>query len=230
MGAPKIPPKEAFERVRSLNQKREIYEGAIKEAKPFIVKIDEDVHHLIPEAVVGSSLSFGRIKNLQMPSGGSDAIGFFHVGQDRYFFNGSLNQAPRSLMIPLNADVFKLQRRKALRATVPEHSPIFFLITLVDGKMVYLETIVSDVSGGGLRIFFPHQTPGVLPLHSKIHGTLRTHTGRIIEFTGQVRHITKDPSQPEKSYFGLEIANVNGISQRMMALTLDVQRRAVLGF
>lgn len=229
MGAPKAPPKDAFEKIRSRVQKREIYQTAVQEAQTFMVKLDDKLHHLTPTAVDDQSVSFTVTG--EVPEGSREALGFFHVGPDRYFFNGLLARAADTIAVPLDADVFKLQRRKTLRASVPPDYPVTLTITQIDNRVVFVEAQVLDVSGGGVRIVFPTSEDRKMTGSSYVKGTIRAPGGKMIAFEGDVRHVlTPDPDFPERRFYGLEMRSAAGVSQRLIILTMEVQRRAVMGY
>lgn len=234
--------KEPFEKVRSLVERRKLFQAVVEQKSEIVCKgksdqlflfepigSDEVIHlNLGTSAVV-----YGHIRNLSpLPHIPIEVIGHFSLDLDRYFFRGSLIPAGSQFKdlyeIDGTCDVFKLQRRQTFRVPLPATTPIYLSLLKHNGKSIEADFKVADISAGGARVFRPR---GDYPLTAgdEVSGVLHAPGGKTIEFKAEVRHLMDQAFQGEVvPHFGIEfVQRTEGFKNRMTALTMDLQHKIV---
>lgn len=222
--------KNPFEKIRSRVQRTEIYRSSLSQDKPFTIRINDDLFYLHPRALDENNLVL--IPNDQMPLGLFQTMAFFQVDQDRFFLNGDLEVNLEAALLNIDTDLFKLERRKSLRAILPNSYPINLLITGVQDKAVFIDGVLIDVSVGGFRFFIPsNPMVDTLPTNTKIKGTLRSKEGKTLVVEGLIRHcLAGEVNGVQTNQFGVEIIQSQSVTVRMTLLTMAAQRHALLGY
>lgn len=222
--------KNAFEKIRSRVQRLEIYRSSLSQDKPFTIRINDDLFYLYPRSLDESNLVLTA--NDKMPLGLFQTMAFFQVDQDRFFLNGNLEVNLEAALLNIDTDLFKLERRKSLRAILPSSYPIKLLITAIQDKAVFIDGELIDVSVGGFRFYIPSDPMiGTLPTNTKIKGTLRSKEGKTLVVEGLIRHcLQSEVSGIPTNQFGVEIIQSQSVTVRMTLLTMAAQRHALLGY
>ena len=236
--------KEPFEKVRSLVERRKLFQTVVEQKAEIVCKggsdqlflyepigSDEIIHlNLGTSAVV-----YRRVKNfVPIPAKAFEVIGHFSVDLDRYFFRGSLlpagSQATGLFELDGSCDVFKLQRRQTFRVPVPAETPIYISAHSHNQKPIQVDFKLSDISVGGARIFRPLAYYS-LSLCDTISGIDHSPGGKTVEFKSEVRHSMPQAFQGEVvPHFGIEFIDASqGFKNRMTALTMDLQHKIVTG-
>lgn len=226
--------KQAFDKIRSAIERRRLFENALQEKSVFLCKFGEDEELVqIAASAFQDDVLVGRAEAPIALQNEQSALGNFAVGLDRYFFNGKVDIRGRYVSIPATVEVFKLERRKTLRVSVPPGYALSANVTDINGKAVFQAVQVIDISAGGLRLFFPENPAGVgLQGGSLLKGVLHLPSTRTLAFDGVIRHVQAVPTgDPAGSHFGLEFGQCQShLAQRMTVLTFDIQRKLTSGY
>jgi mannuronan synthase len=224
--------KEAFEKIRSNIEKKKLFEFAIREKSIFTLKTEDDTLFNFTPREISKDHVAGSADLLPILAGKQKAIGNFGVGQDRFFFHGFIEVQSKDVHVSFDVEVFKLQRRKTLRIAVPLSYPMYMNITSLAHKKVFLEAKVHDISAGGLRFYLVDQTLPVLPKDLVIGASIHPPSGKTIEISAVIRHLQTVPIEAmETMQYGTELVSKNPVTtQRMMALSMEVQRKVILGY
>jgi hypothetical protein len=230
--------KTPFEKVRSLIERRKIFESLLHEKTEILCKgEDETLFHLHPISIVTDSHLHGWMENVEgVPQKDCDVIGNFTVGTDRYFFQTSLKIENGEASFQLNSDVFRLQRRSTIRLRVNPVYEMYLAIIEFKGGAVYSVAQLADVSAGGARIFFSDLDSPIQAANSKIlklqlkdrfKAVLHLGSKKSLEVFCEVKHSQQAIYRGSVvEHFGIEFVDLTpSAKNRLLALTMDLQRR-----
>ncbi len=232
--------KEPFEKIRSLVERRKLFQSLVDTLGEIHCKGDGDaLFTFVPVApdnkklILGPEvLAFGALKQTHPIAEGQLVLGHFSVEPDRYFLKGTMRSSPKGEghVFELNAEseIFKLQRRKTFRVQLPSSFPIYFKIKTCDRKSLDLDIKVADLSAGGMRVYSPDYE---LPFKdgTEVVGTLYPPSSRAVDLVAVVKHIRSAVIDNKLlPQFGVEIVNPSPtLKNRLISLTLDFQHRIV---
>lgn len=236
--------KEPFEKVRSLVERRKIFQTVVEQKSEIVCKANGDQLFLYEpidsDEVIHlnlgtSAVVYGRVRNLvPTPSKPFEVIGHFSVDLDRYFFRGKFipagSEGTGLFELDGTCDVFKLQRRQTFRVPVPADTPIYISAHTHNRKPIQVDFKISDISVGGARVFRP-LADYKLEVGDKLTGVVHSTGGKTVEFQAEVRHSMPQAFQGDVvPHFGIEFVEPTvGFKNRMMALTMDLQHKIVTG-
>ncbi len=233
--------KTPFEKVRSLVERRKIFETLLHEKTEILCKgDDETLFHLHPISIVSDSHIHGWMELIDgLPQKDCDIIGNFTVGSERYFFQTSLKVADGEAGFLINSDVFRLQRRSSIRLHVNPIYEMYLAITEFKGGAVYSIAQLADVSAGGARIFFsdldsPIQASNSktlnLQLKDRFKAILHLGSKKSLEVYCEVKHSQQAIYRGSVvEHFGIEFVDLSpAVKNRLLALTMDLQKRMAI--
>jgi hypothetical protein len=233
----KIP----FEKIRSLIDRRKLFEALLREQTEILCKgDDESLFHLKPISIVSDSLIHGWMEPIEeLPKLDTEVLGNFSVGTERFFFHAPLKVMEEEATFHVNCDVYRLQRRSSLRLAVASEYECYVAITESHGKPVYSIAQVADLSAGGARLFFsdidsPIQAGNSKAIHLKVGDQFKAvlHLGRKknLDVQCQVKHIQQGVHRGAvMDYYGVEFVELTTHSKnRLLSLTMDLQRRMTI--
>lgn len=226
-----------FEKVRSLIERRKLFEQLIRAGGEIVCKGEDSLFKLKPTQIqTGTSLQ-AEIEAIDVaPQEDLSAIGNFAIEADRYFFSGPLKIRGTQAELPLNCDVFRLQRRATLRITLSPQMGLFIAMTEFQERPVYVTVMVADISAGGARIYFgdlssqgQQKDPG-LKSGSRFKAVIHPPSTRNIDVLCEVKHLHQSVlNQEAVTQYGIEfIEQTQAQKNRLIALTMDLQRKLVL--
>jgi hypothetical protein len=232
--------KEPFEKIRSLVERRKLFQSLAENSGEVVCKADGDALFIyVPVApdnhklLFGTTvMSFGTLKTAQVLTKNQEILGHFTVEPDRYFLRGLIRPAEKGeghvYELDAESEVFKLQRRKTFRVQLPASFPIYFRVRTHEGKSFDLDLKIADLSVGGMRIYSPEFE---LPFkeNSVLVGTLYPPSSRGIDITATVKHIQSSIIDHRLlPQYGVEFLNpTQTLKNRMTSLTLDFQHKIV---
>lgn len=221
--------KVAFDKIRSNIEKRKILAQVTRSHAEVTLKIGED--HLVafvPTLDDNSSLT-GQLPEGTLPEGAHEALASFALDPHRYFYNGRATVQKGRVVIDAEGELFQFQRRSALRVEIPFFLKITINITEINGRNIFIQAEAHDISAGGLRYFYTDYSGPAAQAGDTIHGVLHSGPNKSIEFDGIIRHLmpVKTEQGTYQTHYGLEFSK--GPMQRMLMLSLEVQRRAIAG-
>ena len=154
------------------------------------------------------------------------AVGVLPVGEDRYFFNGPIRVFDRGVTLSVDIELFKLQRRKTLRVSVPVHSGLSLSLTKVNGLSQLRPAGILDLSAGGMKIYLQDETQGALDISAKLEATLGLPSDKKLSFAAQVMHLQMATVFDRKGlHYGLLFTDPTpAFTNRMQALTFQMQK------
>lgn len=230
-----------FEKVRSLVERRKLFESLLQEQSEILCKGEDDsLFHFKPTVLAGDSVMEGWFSAIEKnPVADTQILGNFTVGSEKYFFHAPLKVSGDEGSFEVSCDVFKLQRRASLRLQIPASFGMYLAITEFQGKNIYTIAQIADISAGGARIFFSdaHSTttasgtskdPG-LRAGDQFKCVLRTNSKRNLDLSAIVKHSQKSVYHEEIiEQFGIEFTDLTPLLQnRLLGMTMDLQQRLV---
>lgn len=146
------------------------------------------------------------------------------VAGERYFFSAMITIEKENVRIDLSIDIFRLQRRKYKRFSVPDNYPAFLSVKRVDGQACFFKSRIMDISEGGLRVGIPADLPNI-ESGQIIMGLFRLDERKGVEVRTYVRHVRKTPKDSYKQIIGLEFHDVSAYTKALVTnQILDLQR------
>ena len=110
----------------------------------------------------------------------------------------------------------------------PDEYDALFVLQSVNGKPVFINCRIRDISAGGLKLEFPPGTPE-LKLSDMIKGSIRLGIRRPLEFEMEVRFAQKHSSGFQVG--GVQFRNIDHFMEnRLLSLMMDLQREIWLRF
>lgn len=230
-----------FEKVRSLVERKKLFEGLLREQTEILCKGEDDsLFNMKPMVLSGDSALQGFMTPIEkLPSEDTVILGNFSVGSEKYFFHAPLKIQEEEASFQISCEVFKLQRRNSVRLQIHPTYEMYLAITEFQGKSVYTMAHLSDVSAGGAKIFFSEaqaqmlnlgtsKNPG-LRIGDQFKCILRTGSKRNLELVSLVKHVQKSVYQDEIiEQYGIEFIELTPLLQnRLVAMTMDLQQRMV---
>jgi hypothetical protein len=235
-----------FEKIRSLVEKRKYFEDLIARKDAVVCKDERDqLFSFFPRQMVSeSSVRGGCVAIDSMPVKNSVVIANFSVGEERFFFQGpmTLLMGSDEVTISIDSDLYKLQRRTHIRIQVEPELRLHMVITKYHNRSVYIETQVSDISAGGVRIHFSqfpiHSHPGIATANNpglrqgdRFHAMIHPPSGKTLEVVCEVKHQLQSAVKGDAiDQYGCEFVDLSTlIKNRLLALSMDLQRKLVSG-
>lgn len=233
--------KTPFEKVRSLVERRKLFEALLEEKTEILCKgDDESLFNFRPLVLAGGSVVQGWIVAIEKaPLNDTNILGNFAVGSEKFFFQAPMKVTQTEGSFPVNTSVYRLQRRASVRLQVHPSYNMYLALTEFQGKNIYSIAQISDISAGGARIFFSEfqapipamgtaKNPG-LRLGDQFKCVLHTGNHKNMELWGEVKHVQKASFHDEMiDHYGIEFVNANqSLKNRLVSMTMDLQRRMV---
>lgn len=242
--------KEPFEKIRSLVERRKLFEELLNRQDEAVFKSDGDaLFTFVPTVVVHSqklqfgqqAVALGQVCGLDGLSAEKtiNILGHFSIEPDRYFFKGVLRHVGVNrdgvaiYELDSETEVFRFQRRKTFRVSLPASYPIFFRTKSIDDQAHVVDVQLTDLSIGGMKVF--HATLDLpLQMESTLFGALYPQSGKEVSLTGKVRHIQDQLIEglgKTCKLFGIEFVEPSQvIKNRLTALTLEIQHKIVTSY
>lgn len=235
-----------FEKIRSLVERRKYFEELIRRKDAVVCKDDRDqLFSFFPTQMMNDSVVRGRCTAIDsMPVKSSQVIANFAIGEEKFFFQGpmTLLASTDEVSIVIDSDLYKLQRRTHIRFQIEPEIRLHLVITKYHNKAVYIETQVSDISAGGVRIHFSqfpiHSHPGIATAHNpglrqgdKFHAVIHPPSGKTLEVVCEVKHQLQSAVKgDEMDQYGCEFVELTPLlKNRLLALSMDLQKKIVSG-
>jgi PilZ domain. len=158
-------------------------------------------------------------------------IANFMIDEERYFLRCNLSFARGWAILDLTGDLFLLQRRANARIDLPEQFTAYFNITSVEGRSVFIDAKILDMSAGGLKLEWMGDLPALSPL-AKMKGMLKLGSRRPWELTVEVRHhVKKSVNNITYQTAGVKFYEVDSFTEnRLLSLMMDLQRELYLKY
>ncbi len=233
----KIP----FEKIRSLVDRRKLFEALLREQTEILCKgDDESLFHLKPISIVGDNLIHGWMDPIEsLPKSDTEVLANFSVGLERFFFHAPMKIINEEASFQINCDVYRLQRRSSLRLAMHSSYEVYMAITGFNSKPVYTVAQVADLSAGGARLFFsdvdsPIQAGNSKPIDLKVGNQFKAvlHLGqkKTLDVQCEVKHIQQGVHRGAVTeYYGVEFVDLTPtLKNRLLSMTMDLQRRMTI--
>ena len=223
--------KAPFEKIVSLVERKKIYAQAAMDKSEITLKLhDHDDLYAFFATPNEASTLLGKVDGLNRPNGKYKALVSFTADPDRYFFNGTVSLVDGTVILDVTGELFKLQRRKTMRVTMPDYLEIRINVTQIDGEKGFVSSRLHDISGGGIRFYCLENPPVSIRNGSHIKGVLHISQIKSLPFEGTIRHVQEVPGNGDKqtqTHYGLEFAV--SPDKRMLSLSFDLQSKAIQG-
>lgn len=228
-------PKEPFEKLRSLLERKRLYQSLIESGGEMLCKSDNsELFNFFPRELDQDRGLVGLIKAIEdsvVPTSNTKILGNFNAENERFFFQGELAVLSKSEgVLSLATDVFKLQRRRTMRVLIPPSFPIYISILKHNNSNTHMDFKIADLSAGGLRLY-SLQEGLQLNVGDTIEGVLHPSTGKTVPMCLIVRHLQSQVmNQKIVIHYGCEVIKTTPwITNRLLGLTLDIQQRIITG-
>lgn len=222
--------KEPFERIKSSRERLELFQKLAQLKLDLLCKADEEslfnfkIQSVDPKLVRGRVVAVDRV-----PLKSGQAVMQVAIEQERFFFSCELELDGNEASFKWDVPIYKLQRRASFRIPIP--AELEFNLNLIKwaGKTVFWEARVVDFSDGGVKCFLldPDRR---LQSGDSLTLAMHAYTGKSLELEAVVRHAQSVVQEGSLTvYYGLEFVNVSpGVKSKLVAMSLDLQRRIVL--
>lgn len=235
--------KSPFEKVRSLVERRKLFEALLIEQTEILCKgEDESLFNFKPIALVSDSLLQGYMTAIEKtPQQDLDALGNFSVGVDRYFFKAPFKIMGDEAAFHVACDVFQLQRRATMRLHPHQDLGVYLALTEFQNKPIYTIAQIADISSGGARIFFS-QVASPIPASTRMENpglrqgdrfrcVLHLSDNKTLDLMAEVKHIQQAVHLGAiVDHLGVEFVDFTPVvKNRLMAMTMDLQQKMILG-
>jgi c-di-GMP-binding flagellar brake protein YcgR len=131
-------------------------------------------------------------------------------------------------MVDVSGDLFQFQRRNSMRVEVPFFLKLEINLTEIDGKKAFVLAQAHDISAGGVRFYYTDYRGPAITSGMIVKGVLHSGPQKSINIEGTIRHIQDVKTDTGvQTHYGMEFSK--SPNQRMMLLSLEVQRRAIAG-
>jgi hypothetical protein len=236
--------KSPFEKVRSLAERRKLFEQVLSEKGQIICKADEDsLFHFLPQSIVSETLLQGEIKAMNHLPREADAeiFGNFSVGSDKFFFHGPMKIMAEEAILPMACSVYRLERRSSLRIRLSSQLGIYAAVVELDRKPVYAIAQFADLSAGGARMFFSDlDSPlgattrsAALPCRVGDRLKLVLHQkgkAKSLDLVAEVKHTQPAVHLGQMvDHIGIEFMELTQSARnRLLILTIDLQKQLAL--
>lgn len=221
--------KVAFDKIRSNIEKRKILAQAVQDKAEITLKVGDDHLAAFLPALNENSALTGHLPEGVLPDGEHEALASFVLDPHRYFYNGKASVKNGHVVVDVEGDLFQFQRRSSLRVEIPFFLKLTINITEINGRPIFIQAQAHDISAGGLRYFYTDYSGPPAKAGDRVHGVLHSGPNKSIEFEGLIRHLMqfKTEQGTHQTHYGLEFSK--GPMQRMLSLSLEIQRRAIAG-
>lgn len=235
-------PKSPFEKVRSLVERKKLFEALLAEQTAVVCKGDGEIlFELKPMTLVGDSHIQGFMTGIEGPVPKQDmpVLGNFSVGADRFFFKADLKVHQDEASFSLQSEVYRLQRRTTMRLHLPSSLGVYLALTEYKNKFIYSVAQIADISAGGARIFFSDvDSPTGSATHSQVpdlkpgdqfKAVLHIGDHKTLELKVEVKHVQQAVFHGQiVNHFGTEFVELTPlIKSRLLAMTMDLQRKLI---
>lgn len=238
--------KTPFEKIRSLIERRKYFEELIRRSDSVVCKDDRDqLFSFFPKKMLNDSTVQGTCTAIDsLPTKNSMVIANFGIGEEKFFFQGPMTLLKNSdeITIEIDSDLYKLQRRTHIRFQIEAEVRLHIIITKYHGKSVYIETQVSDISAGGVRIHFSqfpiYSHPGLATANNpglrqgdKFHAVIHPPSGKTLEVVCEVKHQLQSAVKGDAmDQYGCEFVELTPlVKNRLLALSMDLQKKIFSG-
>lgn len=231
-----------FKRLRSLISKKEVWQAASALSDHLcLIKLNSDtvypgmIAQITPEGVWikfdETKLQRSEFLDIQkvLPI---EILGYLNSKDERYYFLGKLLSSDSfrvtsisiELFVKFQYEMYKLDRRSNFRVKLPEKDLFAAQISHINGKSCDVNSVVRDISGGGLRLAFDPQDKTLeIDVDSKLRGAFFPFGDKKVPFEGCVRHVQRSDEVFECGIMVTE--EVIKSSHRLLALALIIQRK-----
>lgn len=197
-----------------------------------IIKFNTEIHIQLKDNTMLSIKSFKRFadelilfRELPDQPQEQDVIVTFNLSPEKYFLKTNLVQKNKACHIKLTPYLYKLQRRKNFRLTLPKlWDPKFECLSQGTEKVAKTFTLY-DLSSGGFSFEF---APGeFLPtIGASLEGTIKVKNRLELAITAAIRHSREVGTKAYPRFrIGLEIVGMTSQQEaQIMAVLMEVHR------
>ncbi len=223
-----------FFQIHNGDEKWQIWQALVQSGSALTIRMaDETILEVFPKNLSQPPSLFLDLGPIQPEKWGDQASisCTFAEGNDHYFYLGDSYLFAGGVRLNLSFDLYRMNQRNHLRVQVPSSVPLHLNITKIESKSVFFEALVSDLSPSGLQVYFVGKeqklTSGaalVLQLHPPF--------GKSFALAGIVCHVHSLVIGNEViPQYGIQFSNLPASSyQRLLALTMELQKKQIMGF
>ncbi|MCB0347518.1 MAG: PilZ domain-containing protein, partial [Bdellovibrionales bacterium] len=198
---------ELFSKIESQTQRDKIFDD--------IMRHNVEIQIQLMDNTVLSAKSFKKFNDefilfRELPNQPTeqDVIITFNLAPEKYFLKSKLIQKDKTCIIKLTAYLYKLQRRKNFRLTLPKFWDPTFDCLSQGAEQIGKSFTIHDLSNGGISIEY---APGEFEtsIGSQMEGLIKVNNRLDLSVTVGVRHIREVGTKAyPKIRVGLEIINM----------------------
>ncbi len=154
-----------------------------------------------------------------------DVLGSFFLGGERYFFKTPVSIEGDLVILRMDTDLFRLQRRQNYRIKIPESYKASLLISVHNKIPTKLKGQLLDLSSGGCRIALVANAP-ILESGDRLEGHITIGNRESLEIEATVNHHKiENRASAIKQIFGIEFKPLTSMLEgKLFAITMDLHR------
>ena len=234
--------KSPFEKVKSLVERRKLFEALLREGGDILCKGDgEALFHFKPVSISREGLMSGSMLAIEKTLEQTGLVlGNFSVIGERFFFSTEFELMKNGeIKFAVSCEVYQLQRRSSIRLHVQQSLGVYLAITEFQNKAIYVIAQIADLSAGGAKIFFSDLDSPVAATANSKNPNFRVgdqfkailHLGlkRSLEVQVAVKHIQQAVHLGQiVDHIGIEFIELTSVLRnRLLAMTMDLQHRMI---
>jgi c-di-GMP-binding flagellar brake protein YcgR len=152
---------------------------------------------------------------------GEEFLGYFFLGGEKYYFEGTATVYPNRCQFPLPKEMFHLQRRQNYRVRIPLGFQAFFDIAEINKTPTKIHAKLGDLSSQGCRLI-EKESGAAFKVDDTVKGRLSIGKNTAIELMAQVRHVKIESGN---QMVGLEFQGLTPIQENnLFALTMEIHK------
>lgn len=221
-----------FKKVATSERKRILREIAAERLQISVRGTNDEVFHLLAIQTEKDEVLLCHLTDdSREQSHGQKVVVNFTYKSERYFLQTDLSFKSGWAVLRTDLDMFRLQRRANARVDIPGSYEAFFTVVKHNGNISFRETLVRDMSAGGMKLMVPISEPE-LKSGDILQGVLRLGNRRPMEYSVEVRFVKKaDFEGSQVQYAGVKFQQVDThLENRLLSLMMDLQRELYLKF
>jgi len=216
-----------FVKIRSLSEKKRIFEDLVASSNPLIIKASDELSiHAVAKKFEADEKIVCQYHMLSPTAEEHPLLAHqsyvvnFSVNKEEYFYKSPITPLAHGFLIETQKELFHLQRRKAMRLALPLQMGALAKILSINKTPAFIEALIIDFSTGGLRLTLKASTSKI-----KMDDTISVSVtlGKRIPFSidAMVRY---SAVQGEFQTCGIEFINKTSlIENKLHTLQLDMQ-------
>ena len=216
-----------FIKVRNADEKQQILEDIVKHHRGTVIKSNlagGEILPVEPISLLRNQLTCRLPKSDPSFNGLTEAILQFSVGTEKYLALCSCHLTENTVVLNLDTDIFKIQRREDFRLKLPSSYQAFFHFRLINGKLLEIEFPLIDLSAGGCRIE-SNKNSTQFKKNDQVTGKIVLSKRQEIPIAATIVHVAKGSTGENSILLGLQFTNISSVAKdRLVGIVMDLYK------